>query len=134
MSIFKHFATAAAVLTASMTPMAASAEPLSTWFGSYSYQDQTPDGALIAYHLEIGPDGCVVTGRGPGIRESAKCTTTPEGGSAIIKFYNFQGDTARYRNGERLFTLTRTNTGIVTRWQAMPGPDGRISGVYFRPD
>lgn len=136
---------AAAAVTA---PVGASAAPLQTWYGRYVWQENLGriggngprDGvvAFTTYTLRLGPNagptGCLLTGEGYQLDERLKCTATPEIDSVVIKFFTLRGPYV-YPQGAKLFTMTRTNRGIVTRLQALhPNSDATpIVGRLFRP-
>ncbi len=115
-------------------PMAASAAPLSTWYGRYVWEE--PLGRVggparadsvaifVTYTLNLAPSstgtGCTVNIEGYQRFEQLKCTATPEGEKVIIKLYKFRpGDSGRYPSGTPLFTMMRTEGGIMTQLQAL---------------
>lgn len=127
----------------------ANAAPLSTWYGTFQWEESlgriggsTPAegaAAFVTYTLSLGPNagstGCQLKGEGFQTYEQMQCTATPQGEAVIIKFYKF-GATARgrYAMGAPLFTINRTEGGLITRLQALQ-PSSRATpnvGRLFR--
>lgn len=123
------FATAAVAI-----PTVSSAAPLSTWYGTFVWEESlgriggdTPQDGIAAfttYRLTIRPAardaGCIVNIEGYQRYEQLKCTATPEGEKVIVKLYKFRdSDQGRYPSGTPLFTLIRTENGIMTQLQAL---------------
>lgn len=129
---------------------AATAAPIQTWYGTYIWEEplgrmggSSPTDSIAlyrTYRLLLGPaagsTGCIVTGSGFQLNDQFKCTATPQEESVIIKFYHFGSNaTARYPSGTPMFTMTRTNSGLVTQLQALQ-PTSRTTpfrGRLFRP-
>lgn len=62
----------------------------------------------------------MLTGEGYQLNVQMQCTATPQGKSVIIKFYKFGANApGRYAMAAPLFTMSRTESGIVTRLQAL---------------
>lgn len=149
--MFKSIKTAIALSLATAAvaiPTASSAAPLPTWYGSYVWEEslgriggEGRDGiaAFTTYRLTLGPatrdTGCMVNIEGYQRYEQLKCTATPELDKLIIKLYKFRNsDQGRYPSGTPLFTLIRTENGIMTQLQAMdPSSDNTPrAGRLFR--
>jgi hypothetical protein len=143
----------AAALAAAATTLSiaapVSAAPLSTWYGTYRYEESlgrvggdTPtDGpaVFVTRTLVLGPragaSGCRLDAEGFQTYQKMLCTATPEGRSLVVKFYRTrEPDQARYRIGEPLFRLTRTPAGLRTRLLGYrPTSDRSASaGTLFR--
>lgn len=138
-------AAAAAVL-----PAAAPAQ-VAGWNGRYVWEEDVgrhggtdPRNSIVAfitYRLQVGPGagptGCRLDGQGFQTNKRIRCTVTPQGSSAIVKFYGFGPDNMfddGYRRGQALFTLTRAPRGLTTTLQALK-PSNRTtmrSGTLFR--
>ena len=140
---------AAATLAASLAaalPSAAAAAPLSTWYGRYAYSESlgriggsSPSeapAAFVDHVLTVGGNGCTLVSQGFQTNRRIRCTVTPQGQSAIVKFYGYDGGAAnaeRFARGQPLLTLTRSGSRLLTRWQGMTRMDGsRPSQVAFR--
>ena len=134
-----------ALSLAAAVPTAAAAAPLSTWYGRYAYSESlgriggsSPSeapAAFVDHVLTIGRNGCTLVSQGFQTSQRIRCTVTPQGQSAIVKFYSYDGPAraARFSRGQTLLTLTRSGSRLLTRWQGMTRMDGsRPSQVAFR--
>lgn len=134
--------------TAAMLPVAASAAPLPTWYGSYVWEEplgrvggeSRADSVAVftTYRLSLQPavrdTGCTVRIEGYQRYEQFKCTATPEGEKLIIKMFKLRpSDPGRAPLGTPMFTLIRTaGGGLVTQLQALtPSGDNTPSGGRF---
>ncbi|OWK32869.1 DUF5991 domain-containing protein [Sphingomonas mucosissima] len=146
---FKNVLALGLAAAAATIPVGASAAPLSTWYGRYVWEESLGrvGGAtkaesvaiFVTYTLTLAPDsrgtGCTVNIEGYQRSEQLKCTATPEGEKVIVKLYKFRpGDAGRYPSGTPLFTMIRTEGGIMTQLQALdPSSDNSPrSGRLFR--
>lgn len=143
-------ATGLCLALAAMTAAPAVAAPLSNWHGRYVWEEHVGrrggsapgEGieAFVTYTLALGPGngptGCRLIGQGLQTNRRIQCTATPQRDSVVIKFYRFGPDNigGGYRTGTPLFTLTRTQTGVVTRLQGLrPSSDAtRDTGRLFQ--
>ncbi|WP_315760280.1 DUF5991 domain-containing protein [Sphingomonas sp. Y38-1Y] len=120
---------------AAALPAAAPAQ-VAAWNGRYVWEENvgrhggtTPQdsiAAFITYTLRVGPGngptGCTLNGQGFQTNKRIVCTVTPQGRSAIVKFYGYGPDNMfddGYRRGQPLFTLTRGPRGVATTLQAL---------------
>jgi hypothetical protein len=144
-SIALTLAAAAAIL-----PTDAPAQ-VAGWYGRYVWEEdvgrrggsdpRSSIAAFITYRLHVGPSagptGCRLEGQGLQTNKRIQCTVTPQGRSAIVKFYGYDRDNMfedGYRLGQTLFTLTRGPSGITTSLQALQ-PSNRTTprnGTLFR--
>ncbi|QAY77969.1 DUF5991 domain-containing protein [Sphingosinicella sp. BN140058] len=135
--------TAFAAALSAATPAAAA--PLSTWYGRYAYSESLGriggapgegPAAFVDHVLTIGRNGCTLTRQGFQTNQRIRCTVTPQGQSAIVKFYAFDSGAARgprFSRGQPLLTLTRSGPRLLTRWQGVTRMDGtRPTQVAFR--
>lgn len=143
------------IASATLTLAAVASQPASaqvaTWQGRYIWEEDVgryggPDKrdsvvAFITYTLHIGPSagatGCSLEGQGFQTNKRIRCTVTPQGRSAIVKFYGYGPDNmfdSGYRRGQPLFTLTRGPRGIVTTLQGLKASSRTTprSGTLFR--
>jgi hypothetical protein len=138
------------VAAAAALPAAAPAQ-VAGWTGRYVWEEDVGRhggndprdniAAFITYRLQVGPGagptGCRLEGQGLQTNKRIQCTVTPQGRSAIVKFYGYGPDNMfddGYRRGQTLFTLTRGPRGITTTLQALK-PSNRTtprSGTLFR--
>jgi hypothetical protein len=147
--MLKSMKTVAVLGAATLMALApASAAPLSGWYGKFVWEEPLDrvggagrDGVAIfvTHTLTLGPaagaTGCRLNAEGYQTSEQLKCTATPEMGSVIIKLYKFRPtDPGRGANGTRLFRITRTEAGLVTRLEGYdPTSDmSARSGRLFR--
>ncbi|WP_085808669.1 DUF5991 domain-containing protein [Sphingomonas sp. TZW2008] len=139
-----------AALGAATLPVAgpAIAAPLSTWHGTFVWEEPLgrvggagADGVAIfvTHTLTLGPaagsTGCRLDAQGYQTDLHVKCTATPEMDSVVIKLYKFRPtDPGRGPSGTRLFRMTRTENGLMTRLESYgPTSDmGSRSGPLFR--
>ena len=136
--------TVLALATAGLAVTAAGAQGIGQWYGTFQYEHEIgPTGAngdgpvaFRTYTLRLAPPtrgtGCTVTVTGYQIDQQLQCTATPQMGSLIVKYFNLR-PRAPYYNGQPLLTLTRSENGIVTHWQAIGVPEGAPSrGMAMR--
>lgn len=140
--------TLAAIATTAPAPASAQ---VAAWQGRYIWEEDVgryggPDKrdsvvAFITYTLHVGPSagatGCRLDGQGFQTNKRILCTVTPQGRSAIVKFYDYGPDNifdSGYRPGQPLFTLTRGPRGIVTHLQGLQASSRTTprTGTLFR--
>lgn len=129
------------------TPVAAqrAAPAPRAWWGSYGYdwdggRTAGGSGIVVSYRLQLGPNGCRLSATGFQTDEAIRCTATPRAGVLDIAFRSYangnvrnQYGVARYRPGERLFSLSNRRGTIWTGWGSYsPGDDARPLGRHFR--
>ncbi|MGX5777314.1 DUF5991 domain-containing protein [Methylorubrum zatmanii] len=119
------------------------------WQGRYRYEHAAGrtaggTGIVVIYDLSLGPPGtrggCVLSMAGFQTDERLLCQAQREGDGLTVTFHRYpDGRTvntygvAVYRPGQPLFRLSRSEAGLVTRWQGLR-PDGQAvpeTGSFF---
>lgn len=118
-----------------------------SWYGSYSYKEAIPRGfgrdtmtAFIDTTLTINNRGCRIDAQGLQTDEHIRCSARVNGQHLVISFLSYADGSVvneygvrRYRPGQALITLQRTDRGLITHWQGYTRSDGRVErGRYFR--
>lgn len=120
-----------------------SSRALSAWHGRYVWEESlgrtggsSPSegvASFVTYTLSIGPDqgptGCTLDASGFQTNTRMQCTATPTGPSVVVKFYRFGPDDVRGRHatGDRLLTLTREGSGLVTQLEGLQPASDRTA-------
>lgn len=148
-NLLKSAAAIGLALVAPLAAVPAVAAPLSTWYGTFVWEEalgrvggpaREDSVAIFVTHTltlgaAAGSTGCLLRAEGYQTDEQIKCTATPEGESVIIKYYAFRPNPRyRYPSGTPLFRIARTERGLVTRLQAYrPTSDASpATGRLFR--
>lgn len=127
--------TAAASAAAPAPQVSRASGPVAAWHGRYVWEESlgrtggsSPSegvASFVTYTLSLGPGqgatGCTLNASGFQTNTRMQCTATPTGSSLVIKFYKFGPDDVRGRHtrGERLLTLTRDASGVVTQLEGL---------------